>query len=87
MAHRGTRTQLQLVYDQDAFETQARQLQRTHPLAKFPTITIIENQQTLHLAETSAISEWQSHHSQRLATMGLDSTALADNYYIGKTLQ
>ena len=26
-----------LVNDQDAFETQARQLQHTHPLAKFPT--------------------------------------------------
>ena len=40
-----------------------------------------EGQQTLHLAETSAIAEWLSHHSQRLGAMDLDSAALADDNY------
>ncbi|MGY5392302.1 glutathione binding-like protein, partial [Acinetobacter sp. NigerLNRRAM0016] len=44
-------------------------------------VTITENQQTLHLAETSAIAEWLSHHSQRLGAMDLDQAALADDYY------
>ena len=67
--------------DQDAFDTQARQLQYTHPLAKFLIITITENQQTLHVAETSTIAEWLSHHAQRLGAMGLDNADLADDYY------
>lgn len=63
------------------FETQARRLQGTHPLAKFPIASITDNQQTLHLAKSSAIAEWLNHHAQRLGRMDLDNAALADDYY------